>query len=131
MSEELIIKNKDELLFRQIHPGFVQQGRFSSQVFKVTPKDENCLSVSRGFKTDPKSCYELHIKNSYSSCGICAVTVEECNKEELNAVDDAIDENPAHAFIDYRELNRKKADAKAGILANYARTRGFLYDPAK
>ena len=38
----------DTLLLRQIHPGFIQGGRVTSQAFRPTPKDEFLLSVDNG-----------------------------------------------------------------------------------
>jgi hypothetical protein len=40
--------NDSTLLLRQIHPGFFQYGRPSSQAFRPTPKDEKMLSVYDG-----------------------------------------------------------------------------------
>jgi hypothetical protein len=47
----------DTLLLRQIHPGFIQNGRVTSQAFRPTPKDKKKLSVYDGDKIDPEAAY--------------------------------------------------------------------------
>ena len=38
----------DTLLFRQVNPGWIREGRVTSQAFKPTAKDEKKLSVYDG-----------------------------------------------------------------------------------
>jgi len=45
-------------VLRQIHPGFVQDGRPSSQAFRPTPKDEQKLSVYDGDQITPANAFE-------------------------------------------------------------------------
>jgi hypothetical protein len=58
MSE--VLTDDGELLYRQVHPSFVRDGRPTSQAFRPTPKDENKLSVARGSLTTEKAAYEHH-----------------------------------------------------------------------
>jgi hypothetical protein len=52
------LADDEELLFRQVHPSFVRDGRPSSQAFRPTPKDDRKLSVARGALTTPAASYE-------------------------------------------------------------------------
>ena len=43
MADSKLLADDDEVLFRQVHPAFVRDGRPSSQAFRPTPKDEGSL----------------------------------------------------------------------------------------
>jgi|GEM_PF-2366173 len=45
------LAENEELLFRQVHPSFVRDGRVGSQAFRPTPKDKKMLSVAQVSKT--------------------------------------------------------------------------------
>jgi|GEM_PF-2963774 len=47
-----------DLLLRQIHPGFIQRGRATSQAFRPTPKDEGQLSVYNGNMIEPQPVWQ-------------------------------------------------------------------------
>jgi hypothetical protein len=66
----------DTLLLRQVHPGFVQNDRPSSQIFRPTPKDELKLSVYDGDLITPEQSWK-HFTGElgYRSVGVLAVTV--------------------------------------------------------
>ena len=49
-----------EVLFRQVHPSWIQAGKPTSQAFRPTPKDRGLLSVSRSSKTTASAAFELH-----------------------------------------------------------------------
>jgi hypothetical protein len=57
MTNELV--DEGEILFRQIHPEFMDNGEPTSQGFGPTAKDEGKLSVDRSAITDPKSSYRV------------------------------------------------------------------------
>jgi hypothetical protein len=69
------------LLLRQVHPGFVQAGRITSQVFRPTPKDEGYLSVDNGDLITPQQAWQRFTANpAVASAGIMAVTWAQCAK---------------------------------------------------
>lgn len=41
-----VIVNSDEILMRQIHPTFIQDGRITSSVFEPMKKDKSHLSCT-------------------------------------------------------------------------------------
>lgn len=60
----------EELLFRQVHPSFVRDGRPSRQAFGPTRKDNGELSVSRESLTTPEAAYRHHAeKLGHKSAG--------------------------------------------------------------
>lgn len=123
--------NSDELLFRQVHPSFIQDERPSSQAFKPTPKDEKQLSVARGALTDPVNAYDLHVQaKGLASAGTWAVTVGEAQVESLPSFPDPLTApiaDPAHALVDFTACSRSQMDAKGSRLAAKARERGRLH----
>ena len=55
------IEDRQELLYRQVDPQYVDDDRPSSQVFCPMPKDEGRLSVSAGSLVDAATSYERFV----------------------------------------------------------------------
>ena len=55
------------------------------------------------------------------------MTVGECNHIELDAYDDALSDDDAHALVDFRGLSKGVSEKKAKQLAEIARQRGRLF----
>lgn len=127
------LEDPDELLYRQVHPQFVDEGRVGSQAFRPTKKDEGLLSTSRSSVTDARSAYEHYTGQLVlRSAGTWGVSVGEVKGAELTAYEDPIIEEPAdasHASIDFQGFGESQAKAKSGELARRARERGVLYEP--
>lgn len=122
--------NDDSLLLRQIHPGFVQDGRPSSQAFRPTPKDEQKLSVYDGDQiTAPASWEHYTDVLQLDSCGVLAVTQSECSTLTLPVVADP-DPFPEHALIDFSAHSKSATEKKAKQLKAKAVARGWLYRDA-
>jgi hypothetical protein len=51
----------ETVLLRQVNPRFIQNGRFSSQVFRPTPKDHELLSVDNGDLITPEASFFLSL----------------------------------------------------------------------
>ena len=123
----------EELLFRQVHPSFVQAGRVTSQAFRPTPKDSKKLSVNRESKTTSKECYKLHTEGkNLQSIGVWGVSAKEVKEMiNLSLIEDPIETpvfDPSHALIDFSKLN-SEVKAVSSKLADKARSRGCLYSP--
>ncbi len=128
------LTDQDELLFRQVHPSFVRDGRVGSQGFRPTPKDQKLLSVAQGSKTTAKAAFELHTEcNNLASAGTWAVTLGECQLLSLTVRPDEVTEgdcpDPAHAVVDFSALSSSKIEAQGARLARYANDRGRLHPP--
>jgi len=120
----------DELLFRQVHPTFIHNGRVSSQAFRPTPKDQKKLSINRGSKTTAEDCFKVYtIQRNLSSKGVWGVSVEETKTiPNLELLDDPLEDpisDPSHALIDFTEI--KDAKAVGSKLAEKANFRGCLH----
>lgn len=124
------LHDEAELLFRQVHPNFIDDGEPSSQAFRPTTKDQGKLSVSRSSKTSPENAFRHHTETlKLKSGGSWAVSVGEALGVQLHSFDDPLRENPAHAFVDFRQLSRRDAEARSKVLLAHARVRGCLYRP--
>src|SRR5688500_18005364 len=124
----------DELLFRQVHPSFMRDGRVGSQAFRPTPKDKKMLSVAQSTRTTPQAAFELHTQcNGLASVGTWAVTTGECHALGLPVREDRITEgrcpDPAHALVDFAALSNSKIEAQGVRLARQANDRGRLHPP--
>lgn len=119
--------NENTLLYRQVHPSWIQQGRVTSQVFKPTPKDDGFLSVYNGEMIEPLGAWEHYNKSlKLPSCGVLAVTVNECETLALPARPDP-EPFPEHAVIDFNESTSSEREKKAKTLRHYADKRGWCY----
>lgn len=128
------LTDPDELLFRQVHPSFIRDGRVSSQAFRPTPKDRKMLSVARASKTTAQAAFELHTQcNKLTSAGTWAVSVSECQALNLPARPDEVSEgdcpDPAHAVIEFSALSNSKIEAQGARLARHANDRERLHPP--
>lgn len=122
--------NDSTLLLRQIHPGFLQNGRPSSQAFRPTPKDEQRLSVYDGDKISPSDAWE-HYSNilCLESFGVMAVSVPECSDLELPVLPDP-KPFPEHVLIDFSAHGKSAIEKRAKQLKVKAEARGWLYRTA-
>lgn len=126
----------NELLLRQVHPSFVQEGRITSQAFRPTPKDQKKLSTNRESLISPQEAYELHTeqKKLYSA-GVWGITVAEVLENgELKIQEDPIKDpviDDSHCLIDFSQISSESQIKSVGSkLSEKARNRGSLYRPA-
>ena len=120
----------DSLLFRQIHPSFVQEGRVTSQAFRPTPKDELHLSVDNGDNITAGAAWQRFTANTIcASAGVQAVTNAHCADLDLPVIEDR-DPHPEHCSIDFSAFDKKTIEKKAKQLRAQAETRGWLFKGA-
>jgi len=130
------LRDENELLFRQVHPSFVREGRVGSQAFRPTPKDKKMLSVARSSLTTADAAFNLHVDClKLSSAGTWGVSVAECSALALPVQPDPLVEmpcpDPAHALVDFSTLSNSKIEAQGARLARKANDRGRLHPPAE
>ena len=119
--------NTETLLLRQVPPGFIQEGRITSQVFRPTPKDENMLSTYNGDLISPADAWQHYTQSQLNkSVGVMAVSKGECDRNELNVIEDR-EPFPEHVSIDYSGKDRKCVERIAKILKTFAQERGWLF----
>ncbi len=125
--------NEDELLLRQVHPSFIQEGRVTSLAFRPTPKDEKKLSVNRRSLTTPEKSFELHTEQrGLRSAVVWGVSVGEVSEmQELTVEEDPVVapvEDLSHALIDFSKIDSEsRIKTVASKLADKARLRGCLF----
>jgi hypothetical protein len=111
------LEDFDELLYRQVHPSWVQAGRPTSQAFRPTPKDSDLLSVSRGALTTAEAAFRLHTEQrQLASAGVWSVAVGDCAAADRPVYADPVEQpvpDLAHAVIDFQGLSDAKAKAAA------------------
>jgi hypothetical protein len=119
-----------EILFRQIHPHFIQDGQICSPAFCPTPKDNNLLSVDRGSLTTAQAARHLFVTNGGKSDAVYALSVEEFEQERLACHSDPIEEsdgvveNLSHAVADFSVCSAQEQKKKAKRLKLKAIARG-------
>lgn len=117
----------ETLLFRQVNPHWVREGRVTSQAFRPTAKDEGKLSVYDGDELTAQQAY-VHYTNSLglSSVGTLAVSVEECGQQGLPVAPDP-EPFPEHVVIDFSSCSNTETRTKAKYLTNAAVHRGWQF----
>ncbi len=119
--------NSETLLYRQVHPNWIREGLPTSQTFTPTPKDELRLSVYDGDEISAASSWEHYSRQGLSSCGVVAVTIEECERLGLRVAPDPQPGSPHHALIDFEGLSRNRAKRVAQRLTAAAIARGWIF----
>jgi hypothetical protein len=125
------LSNPDDLLFRQIHPAWIDDGVPSSQAFKPTRKDDGMLSIALGGLSTAEGAFVHHTTVlKLASIGSWGVSVAEVSATGLTGYAEPLADSPAHGFIDFRELTRGQVESKAKVLLAGARARGRLHPAA-
>ena len=129
-----VIVNSDEILMRQIHPTFIQDGRITSSVFEPMKKDKGHLSCTAKSKITEEEAYRIYTKiKNLTSCGIARLSVHEINSIGLLAYFSPSNDGPtpdadkfdkAHSHIDFSQLSKSQAKTEAKKLADKARIKG-------
>ena len=115
------------IVYRQIHPSFVQAGFPTSQAFRPTPKDESKLSVYDGDLITAENAFQHYINQlGLSSVGVMGLTVSECAAESLAVYSEPI-RFREHAVIDFSELTDKVCRNVSKYLQAKAVQRGWLH----
>lgn len=119
--------NDTTIVYRQIHPSFVQAGFPTSQAFRPTPKDQSKLSVYDGDLITPENAFQHYVNQlSLASDGVMGLTVAECAAVSLAVCSD-IEPFPEHAIIDFSGLLDKDCRTKSKILRETAVQHGWLH----
>ncbi|MBV7530606.1 hypothetical protein [Chitinophaga sp. sic0106] len=123
----------ETLLYRQVHPSWVQNGGVSnqafvtSQTFKPTPKDQNKLSMYDGDQYSAQESYE-HYSEKLTSAGVLGVTVKEFQLEELPCESDDVTFQ-GHVLVDYGDHTKGTIERKSKKIRDIAIQRGWVYIP--
>ncbi len=118
-----------DLLFRQVHPGWLDGEQPSSQAFRPMPKDNGLLSIYLGSLTTPELSYKHYTeKLKFESAGVWAVSIAEVEAERLPHRPNPQPDFPAHGEIDFSGVVSNSQKEKIGKrLKNKAVIRGKLH----
>lgn len=120
----------DTLLYRQIHPSWLKEGRATSQAFRPTPKDDNHLSVYDGDQIGAAAAWRHYtLTLMLTSAGVVAVTLNECRQQQLTVVPDPLPDFAEHTLIDFSSRSANQARHVARQLARAANARGWQFQP--
>ena len=121
--------NANTLLYRQVHPSWIQNDRITSQAFRPTPKDKKRLSAYDGDQITAEAAWQHYTNDlGHTSAGVLAVTVGECDNLELPVVPDP-STFQEHTLIDFSAFSRRQIETKAKTLRANANLRGWQYRP--
>ena len=119
--------NDATIVFRQIHPSFVQAGLPTSQAFRPTSKDEFKLSVYDGDLISPENAFQHYVNQlNLASVGVMGLAVTECTAVSLAVYSDP-NRFSEHALIDFSGLLDKYCRTKSKLLRDKAVQRGWLH----
>jgi hypothetical protein len=122
-----------EVLYRQVHPTFVENGVPSSQPFKPTEKDQNQLSVDRSSVTSADLSHQAYLATGLASAAVYGLTVGEFGAESIECLANPLEEkedqakNAAHSLADYSPHNSNQQKNIAKRLKLKALARGRLH----
>ena len=128
------ITDSSEVLFRQVHPQFYQNGVLGSRAFKPNSSDNGFMSTDRASMTSAKDAHEhytVHLKKQ-SAC-VFGVTVAEFSSEKVECSEDPLaadgdtPANPAHCLADYNAHDEKSWKNIAQKLKVVAEKRGCQF----
>ncbi len=131
------LSDDENLLFRQIHPNFVQDGIPSSQPFVPNANDQGKLSLDRSVKTTAADAFERYLSAGRQTTAVYGVTVKEFGEERIDCfkdpivADDPKFENLSHAFANYSPFSDKEKKIKAKRIKHHALARGCLHPKEK
>lgn len=130
---KLKLDKPEEVLFRQIHPNWIDDGVPASIGFVPSEKDQDKLSVDRSSITDAESSHALYTSQGYKSDAVYGVAVGEFEEQGINCFSDPIKgndntiENLAHAYADYSAHTPSQQKKRAQLIKRKALARGQLY----
>lgn len=126
----------DELVYRQVHPEFYQNGVLGSRAFKPNSSDQGMMSTDRASLTSAKDAF-THYTQHMKKKSACVYSLKvgdfeayniECQADALEA-DGDIPENPAHSLADYNKNPERSWKTLAQRLRDAAEAGGKRYEP--
>ena len=121
--------NRNTLLFRQVSPSWMRDGRPTRQAFTPTAKDKGYLSVYDGDMVTAEEAW-LHYtqKLGLVSVGVIAVSCHECAILEIPVTPDPTP-FPSHVIIHFTGYTNAQIKTKARLLTRLANERDWQYRP--
>jgi hypothetical protein len=127
------IEDHDEVMFRQVHPDFIQQGEPSSCRFRPQSNDEGKLSVDRESLTTASRSHALYTSTGKLSAAVYGLSVGEFGNHDVTVHPDPTEAtethpaNEAHALADFGKHSPSKQKTIGKRLKRDALARGRLH----
>ncbi len=127
------IDDSKEVLFRQIHPDFLQNGEPASNRFYPQTNDEGNLSIDRGSLTTPEESHKLYTSSGKKAAAVFGLAVGEFGAHDVPVMLDPVDatdehpQNDAHALAVYTNHSSSKQKLIGKRLKRDAIARGQLH----
>lgn len=132
--EEELADEPAELLWRQVHPRYFQEGVVLAEGFVGPKPDTSQISIVRQASRTSEEAEDYHRRTlGLETAGTWAVSVGEVQGAEGRCIDDASCDDvttPGHAYIDLRHLNRTQRKVARVVLATAATNRGSFSQAA-
>lgn len=124
----------NETVLRNISPGLLTpEGLASPKAFGPTSDDEGLLSTDRAKLRAPEETYRFRVESLMRpSAGVLGLQVAEVVQVGLEVLEDPVTDEPlndAHAVIDFRPLSKQEERIAREKLLNFAKERGWLFQP--
>lgn len=123
----------ESLLYRIVHVSWVQNGRFTSQIFQPTGNNPPSLHVYHGGLITPEEAW-LRFTGSSSDfrgfVGVVGVSIAECQTLQL-LVNLGTDLGLEQATIEFAGMSRSQIRRTAVILREMGASRGWLFRPKR
>jgi hypothetical protein len=121
--------NAQTPLLRQIHPSFLKGNQASTQAFRPTPKDNDRLSFDDGNQISAQAAWSRYTnERGLQSVGILAVTVQDCEGENLEVDPDGIPD-PEHISVNFAGKTNGQRKTISKHLRDFAMARGWQVGP--
>ena len=133
------LTEQNEVLYRHIHPDFLDGDEPSSDRFRPSKKDENKLSVDRSSIHDAETSHKIYTSTGRKSAAIFGVSVGEFGGKSIDCLEDpvvardatdtepAVPENRAHALANYSAHSEKDQKNVAKELKRLAMQRKKIF----
>jgi hypothetical protein len=124
-----------EVLLRQIHPTFIENGEPSSDRFRPSDEDENMLSLDRSLLVTPSESHANYVASGRLSAAVFGLSVSEFESETIPCSEDPLEAtatapaNPAHSLADYSVHLMRQQKIIGKRLKRVAVARGRLHPP--
>lgn len=115
-----------ELLYRQVHPNFVQEGKPASLAFRPNSGDEGKMSSDRSSLVTAKASFDSYVRQR-ASAGVWAINVQECTDQNLACFPDPVEGNEAHSIVDFNGIEEKNWEKVSKKLKSFAIGRKRIY----
>ena len=121
--------NQGTLLWRQIHPAFLEGDCPSSQAFRPTPKDDDRLSFEDGDRILAEASWRRFTQaRQLKSAGVLGVAVAECVAESLSVEADG-QGVPEHVSVNFSGKTNGHRKTISKRLRDLAMKRGWQFKP--